>query len=83
MLFRSAEIFERLNIVFQDIFDDDGIIVSEATTADDIEEWDSLMHVTLISAVEDEFAIKFQMKEIVSMKNVGEMADIIERETGD
>ncbi len=78
-----AEIFERLNIVFQDIFDDDGIIVSEATTADDIEEWDSLMHVTLISAVEDEFAIKFQMKEIVSMKNVGEMADIIERETGD
>ncbi len=78
-----AEIFERLNIVFQDIFDDDGIIVSEAATADDIEEWDSLMHVTLISAVEDEFAIKFQMKEIVIMKNVGEMADIIERETGD
>lgn len=78
-----TEIFERLNIVFQDIFDDDGIIVSEVTTADDIEEWDSLMHVTLISAVEDEFAIKFQMKEIVSMKNVGEMADIIERETDD
>ena len=46
----------------------------------DIEGWDSLMHISLISAVEDEFDIKFSMKEVVNMENVGEMADIIVRE---
>ena len=47
------------------------------TTADDIEDWDSLEHITLISAVEREFRMKFKMGEISSMKNVGEMASII------
>lgn len=75
------EIYEQLNEVFQDVFDDDSITVTDATTAEDIEDWDSLMHITLVSAVEDEFAVKFTMKEIVGMKNVGEMADIIVRET--
>ena len=74
------EIFERLNDVFRDVFDDDTISVSEDTTAADIDGWDSLMHITLISAVEDEFDIKFDMKSVVAMKNVGDMADVIERE---
>ena len=71
------EIFERLNEVFQDVFDDDSITVSENTTAADIEDWDSLSHITLVSAVEDEFRMKFSMKEVVEMKNVGEMATIV------
>ncbi len=74
------EIFERLNDVFRDVFDDDTITVSEDTTAADIDGWDSLMHITLISAVEDEFDIKFDMKSVVAMKNVGDMADVIEQE---
>ena len=74
------EIFEGLNEVFSDVFDED-IVVNENTTADDIEDWDSLMHITLISAVEDEFDMKFDMKDIVNLKNVGEMVDIIEMET--
>ena len=74
------EIFERLNDVFADVFDDDTITVSEDTTAADIDGWDSLMHITLISAVEDEFDIKFDMKSVVAMKNVGDMADVIEQE---
>jgi acyl carrier protein len=74
------EIFERLNDVFRDVFDDDTISVSEDTTAADIDGWDSLMHITLISAVEDEFDIKFDMKSVVAMKNVGDMADVIEQE---
>ena len=53
-----AEIFEKLNNVFRDVFDDDTITVSDNTTASDIDGWDSLMHITLISAVEDEFDIK-------------------------
>ena len=70
------EIFEKLNEVFSDVFDEE-ITVTEATTAADIEEWDSLTHITLISEVEDTFDIKFSMKDVLGMKNVGEMADII------
>ncbi len=71
------EIFVRLNKVFRDVFDDDTIVVYPRTTADDIEDWDSLEHITLIAAVEREFRMKFKMGEISSMKNVGEMARII------
>lgn len=71
------EVFEKLNEVFRDVFDDDSIVVTETTTAEDIEEWDSLEHINLIAAVEQEFGIKFNMGQVVSMKNVGEMADII------
>ena len=71
------EVFVKLNEVFQDVFDDDTITVTDTTTADDIEEWDSLEHINLIAAVEQEFGMKFNMGQVVSMKNVGEMADII------
>lgn len=71
------EIYERLNGVFRDVFDDDTIEVGESTTADDIEDWDSLNHITLIDAVESEFGVRFTMGEVSGMKNVGEMAEII------
>jgi acyl carrier protein len=73
----SKVIYSRLNKVFRDVFDDDSISVTPKTTADDIEDWDSLEHITLISAVEREFKMKFKMGEISSMKNVGEMAQIV------
>ena len=73
----NKEIYERLNEVFRDVFDDEDIVVKADTTADDIEDWDSLEHITLISAVEREFKMKFKMGEISGMKNVGEMASII------
>ncbi len=71
------EVFEKLNEVFRDVFEDEDITVNDATTADDIEDWDSLEHINLINAIEQEFGIKFNMGQIVSMKNVGEMVDII------
>lgn len=74
----TREIYARLNRIFQNVFDDSSIRVYPETTADDIEDWDSLEHITLISAVEREFHMKFKMKEISSMKNVGEMAGIIQ-----
>ncbi len=73
----ANNINERLNEVFQNVFDDDDIEVNRETTADDIEDWDSLEHIRLIGAVEREFGIKFTMKEVSTMKNVGEMMDII------
>lgn len=71
------EIFKRLNDVFRDVFDDDSITVSSETTSEDIEDWDSLEHINLIVAVENEFEIKFGMNEVTGMKNVGEMAQLI------
>ena len=71
------EVFEKLNEVFQDVFDDDSITVNDSTTADDIEDWDSLEHINLIVAVERCFGIKFTMGEVTGMKNVGEMVGII------
>jgi acyl carrier protein len=71
------QIFERLDEVFQDVFDDESITVNETTTANDIEDWDSLEHINLVAAVEQEFGFKFTMGQVVTMKNVGEMVDII------
>ena len=70
-------IYEKLNEVFQDVFDDDSIIVNADTTADDIEDWDSLEHINLVSSVEKEFGVKFTMAQVVGMKNVGEMVEVI------
>ncbi len=71
------EVFAALDEVFQDEFDDDTLHVTDATTADDIEDWDSLEHINLVVAVERRFGIKFTMGEVTGMKNVGEMVDII------
>lgn len=70
-------IYERLNELFRDFFDDEDIELDEDTTADDIDDWDSLNHITLIAAVEKEFGLRFTMGEVSGMKNVGEMVAII------
>lgn len=72
-----GKIYERINAVFRDFFDDDDIEVDASTTADDIDDWDSLNHITLMSAIEEEFGVHFTMGEVSGMKNVGEMAQII------
>ncbi len=79
---KKDEIFKQLHMVFQDVFDNEHIIITESTAAEHIAEWDSLMHITLISAVEDEFQVKFSMQEIMDMKNVGEMMALIEQKMG-
>jgi hypothetical protein len=71
------EVLEKVNAVIQDVFDDDSIRVSDETVASDVDGWDSLMHITLIGTIEDEFDIKFAMKDVVGMKNVGQMIDLI------
>lgn len=72
----EREVYTKLEKIFEDVFDE-RISLSESTTADDVEDWDSLTHITLMAAVEQEFGIKFSMKEVSSMKNVGEMVSII------
>ena len=71
------EVIARLNEVFRDVFGDDSITVNPSTTAADIDDWDSIEHINLMEAVEDEFGLRFKMREVSGMKNVGEMIDII------
>ena len=71
------EVFATLTDIFRDVFDDDDIELTDATTADDIEDWDSLEQINLVVACEKKFNVKFDMKEIQSLKNVGEMVDTI------
>ena len=72
-----AQILTKLNGVFRDIFDDDSIELTEATTAEDIEDWDSFNHINILAATEQTFRIKFQTAEVEGLRNVGELVSII------
>ena len=68
-----------LNTVFRRVFENDRIVISDEMTANDVEEWDSLAHINLIMEIEAEFNLKFTVDDIVGLKNVGEMIQMIER----
>lgn len=70
-------IMEKIQDIFRDVFDDDDLNVTDTTSSDDIEEWDSLSHIQLVVAVEKSFGVKLTSKEILSWEDVGEMADAI------
>jgi acyl carrier protein len=76
------KVVDRLNHLFRDIFEDDDIAVTDATVAADIDGWDSLAHITLILGVEREFRIKMTAAEVGSLKNVGQMIDVIAARAG-
>ena len=73
----KEKVYELLDEVFRDVFDDDGIHVTAQTTSADIEDWDSLENINLVVAAEEKFGVKFNMGEVVKFRNVGEMADAI------
>lgn len=68
-----------LTEIFRQVFDDDSIEISRTTTANDIEEWDSLTHMNLVVAMEARFKIRFALGELQSLKNVGEMIDLVNK----
>ncbi len=76
------EIFEKLTVIFRDVMDNDEIVLEENTTAEDIEEWDSLAHVQLIEKIEEVFGVKFSAKEMNSWEDVGEFVDSIQKKLG-
>ena len=74
-----SQTLSQLNEIFQDVFDDDEIDVSRETSARDIEDWDSLMHVNLVLAVESKFGVRFTSTEVAALKDVGELNDLVEK----
>ncbi len=74
---KRKEYFEKLTEIFIDVFDDDDIELQNSTSANDIEEWDSLMHISLVVATEKEFNVRLNAAEVSQLKNVGEMIDLL------
>jgi len=73
------DVLSRLQAIFRDIFDDETLVLTRGTTANDIEEWDSLAQINIIVACESEFEVKFDLNDIAALKNVGGMVDLVER----
>lgn len=72
-----TECIDQLTPIFRKVFGAPDLTVTDELTANDVENWDSLTHMLLISAVEEGFAIKFKLKELNKMRNVGDMIDLI------
>ena len=73
------DIFKAVQEIFRDVFDDEELMIKDETNADDIEDWDSFEHISLIIAMEAEFSMKFDIKEVNKLGNVGQMIDLIKR----
>ncbi len=77
------EILKKITEIARDVFDNDEVELTEQTTAADVEEWDSLSHLSLVSDIEDEFGITFTLAEVSGSKNVGELVDAIIKHMGE
>jgi acyl carrier protein len=71
------EIVSRLTPIFRDVFNDNALVVSEGMTAADVPTWDSLSNINMIIAVEKAFGVKFRIKDVRDLKNVGELLELI------
>ena len=77
----KQSIFDAVQQIFRDNFDDEELVITRETCADDIEDWDSLEKINLLTAMEKKFGIKFQLADVRGLANVGDLLDLIERLT--
>jgi acyl carrier protein len=73
----EPEIWKALTDVFRSVFDDDELVIETGTTANDVDGWDSLTHIRLVVAIEERFKVHFNTGQIIGLKNVGEMVQLI------
>ena len=73
-----AEVLKQIETIFQDLLDDEDAKITEETSRDNLEDWDSLFHMTLMASLTDEFGVSFTTEQIVESKDVRTLADIIE-----
>ena len=75
----QQEIFNAVQEIFRDNFDDDALEITRTTSADDIEDWDSLEQINLLTAMEKKFGLKFKLDDVRGLANVGDLLDLIEK----
>jgi len=78
----SAGIFERMQMVFRDVFDEESLVLRDNLTAADVENWDSLTHINLIVGIEREFKARFTTAEVGSMTNAGDLENLVRKKVG-
>ena len=78
----NGMVIEKLTKIFRMVFKDDTIILRDSTTAEEIGSWDSLSHMLMIEEVEKQFSVRFKLKEIVRLNNVGALVQLIESKLG-
>ena len=76
------EILEQVQSIFKDVLKNEDIVLTDDTTAQDVNGWDSLTHVTIISEMEKHFGLRFSLREMLSWKSVGKMLDTLEKKLG-
>ncbi len=76
------DILEELTGIFKEVMENDDLVVTRETTAADVEEWDSISHIMLITSIEKHFKLKFSSQEILKWENVGQMVDAIQAKKG-
>jgi acyl carrier protein len=76
-MMEKTEIVDQLTPVFRRVFSNNSLVITDELNAQDVENWDSLSHMLLIAEVEKQFAIKFKLKDLNKMANVGDMITII------
>jgi acyl carrier protein len=79
IMITANEVLKECSKIFKEVLENEGIHLTNETTAEDIEEWDSLTHIELIVAVEHHFGIKFTSTEITSFKNVGDLCNTVQK----
>ena len=77
----TLNILNTLNTLFREIFKNPALQLSEATTAADVDGWDSLTHMEVISSVESHFGIKLKLTEVMRLKNIGDLCRIVQKHT--
>ncbi len=75
----NESIFIKVEGIFRDIFDDEELSITYGTNADDIEDWDSLEQINILTAIEQEFGIKFKIDDVLNLENVGDIVALVER----
>lgn len=78
----EQEILAAVQDIFRDNFDDDSLVITRATNANDIEDWDSLEQINLLTAIEKKFGIKFKLADVRGLKDVGDLLDLVKRMVG-
>lgn len=75
----NDDILAQLQPIFQDVLDQPDLVITRESNAQNVEDWDSLAHINLVTSIERHFKIKFALGELQELKNVGEMIDLIEQ----
>lgn len=73
----KQDLMNKIQEIFRDVFDEDDLVVVESTNSEDIDEWDSLNHINLVSSIEKEVGVRFSLGELEDLKDVGAMVDLI------